>query len=115
MIFCAAGGSLDRFGISGPLFVLQNPQPQNFGSGNIYEHTTSLGFLPVVEHYLTSPKLSEPPAYQTAQPEDITLAVTTQINEELGKCTALESNTRSRNNGNKQYHHMLRYCSFWFS
>jgi len=114
MIFCTVGGTVDRFGISGPFFVLQNPQPQNSGNRNTYEHTSTLGFLPVVEHDLTSLQSSEPPVYQTAQPEDITLAVTTHINEELGKCTALESNTRSKSYGNKQYH-MLQYCSFWFS
>jgi hypothetical protein len=113
MSFCTVGGTVDRFGISGP-FVLHNPLPQNFGSVNNYEQTISLGFKPAEEMGLTTLQPSEPPIYLTTQLEDRTLAVTTHINAELGKCTALESNTRSRSYGNKQYH-MLRYCSFWLS
>jgi len=106
---------VDRFGISTPVFaLLPKPQPQFIISGNTYEYTTSLGFLPQAHNKLASLQPTEPPVYFQTWLQDTNLAVTTQINEELGKCTASQSNTRSRSYGNKQYH-MLQYYSFWFS
>jgi hypothetical protein len=70
--------------------------------------------LPSPEHELSTLKPSQPPIYLTTQLKDRTLAVTTQINEELGKCTASKSNTRRRSSGNIWYN-MLQHCSFWFS
>lgn len=107
---------VDRFGISGPVFANQPiPQPQFIVSGNTYEYTTSLGFLPPVYNKLASLQpTTESPVYFQTWLQDTTLAVTTQINEELGKCTASQSNKRSRSYGNKQYHR-LQYYSFWFS
>jgi hypothetical protein len=106
---------VDEFDISEPLFALQpNPQPQYFGSEKTFEYTTSVESLPPAEHTLTSLQPSHSPVYLATWLQDRTLAVTTQISEELGKCIASKSNTRSRSYGNKQYH-MLQYCSFWFS
>jgi len=105
---------VDRFAISGPVYALQ-PQPQlHYYEENAFEYTTSLESLQPAEHTLTSLQPSQPPIYLTTWLQDRTLAVTTQINEGLGKCIASKSNTRSRNYGNEQYH-MLQYCSFWFS
>jgi len=47
------------------------------------EYTTSLESLPTGEHTLTSLQPSQPPVYLTTWLQDRTLAVTTQINEEL--------------------------------
>jgi len=81
------GGTVDRFGTSGSAFA----------------HAFQ---------YITSPA-PLPPVYLSTSLQHTTLAVTTQINDELGKCTASQSNTRSRSYGNKQYR-MLQYYSFWF-
>jgi hypothetical protein len=80
---------VDRFAISGPVFPHQpKPQPQYFGSGNTYEYTTSLGFQPPAEHKLFN--------LQPVEEEYTTPALTTQINEELGKCTASKSNKKQK-------------------
>jgi uncharacterized protein YegL len=79
-----AGGMVDRFGISTPVFaLLPKPQPQFIISGNTYEYTTSLGFLPQAHNKLASLQPTEPPVYFQTWLQDTNLAVTTQINEEL--------------------------------
>lgn len=106
---------VDRFGTSRPVFAyLPKPQPQSIISGNTHDYTTSLAFLPPVDTKLASLQPSGIPVYESAWLDDTDLAVTTQINDELGKCTTSQSNTRSRSYGNKQYH-VLQYYSFWFS
>jgi len=68
------GGTVDRFGTSGQFPI----------SGNPFQYITSPRPLPPAEHKLAS----QPPVYLTTWLQHTTLAVTTQINGELGKCTA---------------------------
>jgi hypothetical protein len=110
---------VDRFGISGTAFPPQHkPQSQYHGFETTYVDIPSFEkeFLTPAEDELATLQPSQSPIYRTTWLENRTLAVTTQINEELGKCnkSASKSNTRRRRYGNKQCH-MLQYCSFWFS
>lgn len=110
---------MDRFGISGTAFHAQpKPQSEHYRPVSTYAHMPNLLMKPLMpaQVELTTPQPSQSPFYLTTWLENRTLAVTTQINEELGKCSksASKSNMRRRSYGNKQYH-MLQYCSFWFS
>jgi hypothetical protein len=104
---------MDRFGTSGTMLSLQpRPQAPYSGFGNNHGHIHSLQPVPQLEQ---EPVMLEDssllPTHLTTRLEESTLAVTTQINKETGKCTASKSNTIRRSYGNIQYN-MVHCYSF---